>query len=147
MINKFLPKKEELMPIVDQIRTVLTEQGHADVLGTVIQNMRINSEMHAKVGVDNWLSYGVYLPSIERIFALHSGELEQDFMKRTQYPINVIEAYTVKGDDLATLVAADQYSQAHKLTVIKNNAVWCLNDEEQEYIDLNQYENRLRALY
>jgi len=146
MINKCLPDLEDLTPLMAQVRTILEEQGHTDVVAAVIANMKRNAEMQAKQGVDAWLAYGVYLPAVERIIALHSGEEEADFLERTQYPVNVIEAYTVKDDDLATLLCADQFSQFFKRTIPKNTSEWCLNDDEQYYIDLNQFENRLRAI-
>lgn len=146
MINKLIPVLSEITPLVEHVRAVMTEKGEMDVVGAVIKNMQLNAQMQAKKGVDAWLSYGVYLPAIERVIALHGGEAEEDFLERTQYPVNVIEAYTVQGDDLATLVAADQYSQWHKTTVLKNTGEWCLNEDEQHYIDLYQFENRLRAI-
>lgn len=39
--------------------------------------------------------------------------------------------------------AADQFSQMHKAIVPINTAVWCLNEDEQHYINLLEYENRL----
>ena len=66
---------------------------------------------------------------------------------RTQYPVNVVEAYTVPNDDIATLAAADQFSQMHKAIVPINTAVWCLNEDEQHYINLLEYENRLKATF
>ncbi|WP_168416340.1 hypothetical protein [Acinetobacter indicus] len=95
MINKYLPNIEELAPIADNIRAVLTERGSKDVLGTVIENIKGNAEMLAKHKIDAWLGYGVYLPAVERVIALHGGESETDFYMRTQYPVNVVEAYTV----------------------------------------------------
>lgn len=145
MINKFLPDPEQLKPMLEHVRSVLAEKGETDTLGAVIKNMKLNAQMQAKRGIDTWLGYGVYLPAIERIIAVQSGEDEVDFLERTQYPINVIEAYTVQGDDLATLLCADEYSQLHKSFIPANTAEWSLNDDEQFYIDLNQFENRLKA--
>lgn len=146
MINKFLPDTKDLAPVMERVRTVLAEKGETDVVSAVIKNIKLNAQMQAKQGIDAWLSFGVYLPAVERIIALHDGETESEFMERTQYPINVIEAYTVEGDDLATLLCADQYSQLHKRTVLKNTAEWSLNDDEQYYINLNEYENRLNYM-
>lgn len=145
MINKLVPDAEQLKPMLEHVRSVLDSQGHEDHVATVIQNMKANAEMQALHGVDAWLSYGVYLPAVERIIALKSGEDEADFLARTQYPVNVIEAYSVPGDDLATLLCADQYSQMHKSTVLKNTAEWSLNDEMQLSINLNDFENRLKS--
>lgn len=144
MITKFLPDPEQLKPVLEKVRAILAEKGETDTVSAVIKNMKLNAQMQAKRGIDTWLSYGVYLPAIERIIAVHSGEDEADFLERTQYPINVIEAYTVQGDDLATLLCADQYSQLHKPMIPANTAEWSLNDDEQHYIDLNQFENRLK---
>lgn len=146
MINKFLPVLDELAPLIANVRTVMTEKGESDAVGAVIRNMQSNAQLQAKHGVDTWLSYGVYLPAVERVIAVHGGEDEGDFFERTQYPVNVVEAYTVQGDDLATLVAADQYSQLHKSIVLKNTGEWCLNEDEQHYINLYEYENRLKAI-
>lgn len=147
MINKCLPNIEELTPIADNIRIILTERGSKDVLGTVIENIRKSADMLAQHKIDAWLGYGVYLPAVERVIALHSGESETDFYMRTQYPVNVVEAYTVPNDDIATLAAADQFSQMHKAIVPINTAVWCLNEDEQHYINLLEYENRLKATF
>lgn len=145
MINKLLPDLEQIQPIVTHIRAVLDEKGENDAVGAVIKNMFLNAQMQAKHGIDTWLSYGVYLPAVERIIAVHGGEEEADFFERTQYPVNVIEAYSIVGDDLATLVCADQFSQMHKSIVPANTAEWCLNEEEQYFINLNEFENRLKA--
>ena len=147
MINKCLPNIEELTPIADNIRIILTERGSKDVLGTVVENIRKSADMLAQHKIDAWLGYGVYLPAVERVIALHSGESESDFYMRTQYPVNVVEAYTVPDDDIATLAAADQFSQMHKSIVPINTAVWCLNEDEQHYINLLEYENRLKAIF
>lgn len=145
MINKFLPDAAQLGPMLENVRSILDSQGSTDHVATVIANMKKNAEMQAAQGVDAWLSYGVYLPAVERIIAVHSGEDEADFLERTQYPINVIEAYSVPGDDLATLLCADQYSGLHKKSVLKNTAEWSLNDDMQLSINLNDFENRLRS--
>lgn len=146
MINKFTPVASELTPLVDHVRAILTANGETDAVGAVIKNMQANAQMQAIHGIDSWLSYGAYLPAVERVIALHAGEDEADFLARTQYPVNVVEAYTVPGDDLATLLAADQYSQWHKPIVLKNTGEWCLNEEEQYFINLYDYENRLKTI-
>ena len=146
MINKFVPVADDLAPLVAQVRAVLTEKGETDVIGAVIRNMQKNADMQAKHGIDSWLSYGAYLPAVERVISSHAGEEEADFYVRTGYPVNVVDAYTVPGDDLATLVAADQYSQFHKPLVLKNTGEWCLNEEDQFFINLYEYENRLKAI-
>ena len=48
MINKCLPNIEELTPIADNIRIILTERGSKDVLGTVIENIRKSADMLAQ---------------------------------------------------------------------------------------------------
>ncbi|MCO8088242.1 hypothetical protein [Acinetobacter indicus] len=144
MITKFLPAVENLKVTAAAMRATLAERGVTDEMGTVIANIKRNAEMLAAQGVDAWLSYGVYLPAVERVIALHSGESEEDFLARTQYPVNVVDAYSVKEDDFLTLVAADEYSQFHKRIMPKNTAVWCLDEDEQHYINLLEYENRLK---
>ena len=146
MIDKLLPVSNELAPLVADLRAVLKQKGESDAVAAVIKNMMLNAQMQARQGIDVWLSYGAYLPAVERIIALKNGEDEEAFLARTQYPINVIEAYSVPGDDLATLVAADQYSQMHKQTVLKNTGEWCLNEEQQHFINLYDYENRIKAV-
>ncbi len=146
MINKFLPDIEGLKDITANVRSTLASRGITDEISTVVANMQKNAELQAVKGIDTWLSYGVYLPAVERVIALNSGESEEDFFARTQYPVNVVEAYTVKEDSLATLIAADQYSQLHKSTMPKNTAVWCLDEDEQHYINLLEYENRMKVI-
>lgn len=144
MITKLLPDAEQIKPVVEKIRAALDEKGELNTLSAVIKYMGLNAQMSARQGVDAWLSYGVYLPAVERIIATHSGEDEADFLERTQYPIHVIEAYTIAGDDLSTLVCADQYSQMHKRIIPSNTAEWSLNDDEQLFINLLDFENRLK---
>ncbi|AWL27158.1 hypothetical protein DJ533_00295 (plasmid) [Acinetobacter defluvii] len=143
-INKLTPELESLKPIVDQVTAILSQNGVTDYVSTVISNMKENAQLLAKNNVDAWIGYGAYLPAVERVIALNAGETEEDFYTRTQYPIHVVEAYTVPGDDLATLVAADQFYKMHRRLVPCTNTVWSLNDDEQHFINLDEYENRLK---
>lgn len=145
MNYKFTPDVDALKPLVDSVVASLDAAGHTDHVAAVIANMKTNAQLQAAKGIDQWLSYGVYLPAVEYVISQNSGEDEQSFFQRTQYPINIVEAYRVPGNDLATLVAADEYSTHHKRTMLKNTAEWCLNDDEQLFINLLEYENRLKA--
>ena len=144
MIDKFLPTLEKFQPAEQQYLQYFNERGEKDVLGRVISNMKGTAEIQASQGVDAWLSYGVYLPAIERIFALHSGENEEDFYSRTQYPHDVVEAYTIPEHDIATLIAADKYSRMHQQSIAVNTSVWPLNDQGLT-IDLHDFPQRLKA--
>jgi hypothetical protein len=144
-INKLVPDADGLKPLVDNVKSILTGQGVTDYVGAVIGNMKENAQIHAKQhNIDAWIGYGSYLPAMERIIALHEGETEEQFYARTEYPVNVVEAYTVNGDDLATLVAADQFFNMYRRLVPCTTTIWSLNDEEQYFINLNDYENRLK---
>ena len=101
-------------------------------------------KIQASQGVDAWLGYGVYLPAIERIFALHQGETEAEFYDRTQYPADVVNAYTLSNHEIATLIAADKYNRIHQHSVAVNTSLWPLNDEGLS-IDLLDFPNRLKA--
>ncbi|MCH4242702.1 hypothetical protein [Acinetobacter gerneri] len=144
MINQFLPSLDKFLETEQQYIEYFNSKGEKDVLGRVISNMKGTAEIQASQGVDAWLAYGVYLPAIERIFALHNGETETEFYQRTQYPQDIVEAYTLKDHDIATLIAADKYSRIHQQTVAVNTSTWALNDQGRS-IDLSEYENRLKA--
>lgn len=85
MINKFTPVASELVPLVDHVRAILTANGETDAVGAVIKNMQANAQMQAIHGIDSWLSYGAYLPAVERVIALHAGEDESRFLG--SYPV------------------------------------------------------------
>ncbi|WP_374665633.1 hypothetical protein [Acinetobacter sp.] len=144
MINKFLPTLEKFQPAEQQYIEYFTAKGEKDVLGKVISNMKGTAEIQASQGVDAWLSYGVYLPAVERIFALHHGENEDAFYTRTQYPKAVVEAYTIPDHQIATLIAADKYSHIHQQSVPVNTALWPLNDDGMT-LDLHEFPERLKA--
>ena len=84
------------------------------------------------------------MPAIERIFALHQGETEAEFYDRTQYPADVVNAYTLSNHEIATLIAADKYNRIHQHSVAVNTSLWPLNDEGLS-IDLLDFPNRLKA--
>ena len=144
-INKLIPDVEGLKPLVEQVKSILKEQVVTDYVGAVIGNLKENAHIHAsKHHIDAWIGYGSYLPAMERVIALHEGETEEQFYARTEYPVNVVEAYTVHGDDLATLVAGDQFFNMYRRLVPCTTTIWSLNDEEQYFINLDDYENRLK---
>jgi hypothetical protein len=144
MFKKFLPTLEKFQDIEQQYIEYFHSKGVKDVLGKVISNMKGTAEIQASQGVDAWLGYGIYLPAIERIFALYHGETEPEFYKRTQYPKDLVEAYTIPEHDIATLIAADKYNRMHQQSVPVNTAVWPLNDEDFT-VNLLKFENRLQA--
>lgn len=144
MIDKFLPSLEKFQNAEEQYIEYFSSKGEKDILAKVISNMKGTAEIQASQGVDAWLGYGVYLPAIERIIALHEGETEKNFYLRTSYPQDVVEAYSLSGHDIATLIAADKYSRIHQQMVSVNTALWPLN-EQGLCINLNDFPNRLRA--
>lgn len=144
MINKFLPTLEKFQPTEQQYIEYFHAKGEKNILAKVISNMRGTAEIQASQGVDAWLGYGVYLPAIERIFALHQGESEAEFYDRTQYPADVVNAYTLSNHEIATLIAADKYNRIHQHSVAVNTSLWPLNDEGLS-IDLLDFPNRLKA--
>ncbi|ENU38856.1 hypothetical protein [Acinetobacter johnsonii] len=144
MINKFLPTLEKFQPTEQQYIEHFHAKGEKDILAKVISNMRGTAEIQASQGVDAWLGYGVYLPAIERIFALHQGETEAEFYDRTQYPADVVNAYTLSNHEIATLIAADKYNRIHQHSVAVNTSLWPLNDAGLS-IDLLDFPNRLKA--
>ena len=144
MINKFLPTLEKFHPTEQQYIEYFHAKGEKDILAKVISNMRGTAEIQASQGVDAWLGYGVYLPAIERIFSLHQGETEAEFYDRTQYPADVVNAYTLSNHEIATLIAADKYNRIHQHSVAVNTSLWPLNDEGLS-IDLLDFPNRLKA--
>lgn len=144
MINKFLPTLEKFQPTEQQYIEYFHAKGEKNILAKVISNMRGTAEIQASQGVDAWLGYGVYLPAIERIFALHQGETEAEFYDRTQYPADVVNAYTLSNHEIATLIAADKYNRIHQHSVTVNTSLWPLNDEGLS-IDLLDFPNRLKA--
>ncbi|MBC6676550.1 MAG: hypothetical protein H9L35_10120 [Acinetobacter sp.] len=144
MINKFLPTLEKFQPTEQQYIEYFHAKGEKDILAKVISNMRGTAEIQASQGVDAWLGYGVYLPAIERIFSLHQGETEAEFYDRTQYPADVVNAYTLSNHEIATLIAADKYNRIHQHSVTVNTSLWPLNDEGLS-IDLLDFPNRLKA--
>lgn len=144
MINKFLPALEKFQETEQQYIEYFSAKGEKDPLGRVISNMKGTAEIQASQGVDSWLGYGIYLPAIERIFALHQGETEAEFYARTQYPPDVVNAYSIPDHAIATLIAADKYSRIHQQTVPVNTALWPLNDDGL-CINLQDFPQRMQA--
>lgn len=123
-----------------------TEQRVSHILNTFYDNAKSMKEK----GIDFWLSFGVYLPAVERIIASQNGESEAEFYRRTQYPKHIVNAYTVMTvtdhyDDFATLVCADLYKNEHLKSVPVNTTQWQLNTDG-DMLDLALFENRLRAV-
>lgn len=144
MINKFLPTLDKFQEAENQYIEYFKSKSEKDILGRVISNMKGTAEIQASQGVDSWLGYGVYLPAIERIFALHQGESEQQFYTRTHYPKDIVNAYTIPNHEIATLIAADKYNRMHQTQVAPNTHLWELNDEGLK-INLLDYSDRLKA--
>lgn len=144
MIDKFLPSLEKFQHTEQQYIEYFNAKGEKDILAKIISNMKGTAEIQASQGVDAWLGYGVYLPAIERIFALHAGESETQFYQRTQYPTDIVNAYTLAEHDIATLIAADKYSRIHQQNTAVNTAIWPLNDTGHS-INLNDYPERIKA--
>jgi hypothetical protein len=144
MINKFLPTLDKFQETENQYIEYFSSKGEKDILGRVISNMKGTAEIQASQGVDAWLAYGVYLPAVERIIALHHGESEQEFYLRTEYPKEVVAAYTIPEHDIATLIAADKYSRIHQHNVPVNTSHWPLNDDGL-MLNLLDFKNRIKA--
>lgn len=146
-ISYMTPDKDALTPMVSSLKSTLLEQGIdlPDMVNTVIQNMMTNAKRHKAQGIDAWLWYGVYLPAVERVISASKGESREDFLTRTEYPANVVDAYTVEGEDLTTLVAADSFWWGHRNDVPCNTTVWPLNtDDDPLNIDLSLFEGRIQ---
>jgi hypothetical protein len=142
--DQFLPTLEKFQETEQQYIDYFTHKGEKDILGRVISNMRGTVELQASQGVDGWLSYGVYLPAVEYIIAMHQGETEIDFYTRTQYPTELVETYSIPEHPIATLIAADKYSRIHQLSTPVNTAIWALNNTGLK-LDLNLFPQRLQA--
>ena len=144
MITKFLPTLEKFKEAEQQYIDFFHAKGEKDILGRVISNIKGTIELQASQGVDGWLGYGAYLPTVERIISAHTGESENAFYTRTHYPEDVVEAYMIDQHPIATLIAADKYSRIHQQTTAVNTTIWPLNDEGL-HLDLSLYDNRLKA--
>lgn len=146
MIN-YLTPSNDIHEITEGVRQHLKQQGVLDteLVGHVIKNAFFNNaKLMADRGIDFWLYLGGYLPAVEWVIAKQHNESEDAFYERTQYPKNIIEAYSVPNDDLATLVAADAFKNYHLDQIVANTTVWPLNDDNGLSIDLSQFENRLK---
>ncbi|ALH95903.1 hypothetical protein [Acinetobacter equi] len=144
MINKFLPSLDKFQDAENQYIEYFSSKGEKDILGRIISNMKGTAEIQASQGVDAWLAYGVYLPAVEKIMALHHGENEEVFYSRTGYPKEIVEAYTIPEHEIATLIAADKYSRIHQQSVPVNTSIWPLNDDGLS-INLLDFKNRTKA--
>jgi hypothetical protein len=144
----YLIPSSDIKEVSDGIREKLIAQGHknADLPKVIITTFFANAKRMAERGYDFWLGFGGYLPAVERVIAKINKESADEFYARTQYPKSVVKAYSVARDDVATLVAADLYMQAHRKNTIIGNTVWPLNEEEGQYIDLADFENRITGV-
>ena len=144
-ITYLTPDHAALAEVTAGIKASLTDKGiePANMPKVIIDTFFRNAARLSSRDIDFWLGFGSYLPAVEWIIAQQSGESEEEFYTRTQYPKNVVEAYSVPDDDLATLAAADLYMQFHRATTPVATTVWPLNEEEGQYIDLAQFEARL----
>lgn len=147
MIN-YLTPSAEIGDIAADVRSKLTAKGNndKDLPQVIINTFKANAKRMAERGYDFWLGFGGYLPAVEWVIAKLRGESEDQFYARTQYQKHIVEAYSVPGDDVATLVAADLFMQAHRANTIVNTTVWPLNEDESQYIDLAQFENRITGI-
>lgn len=150
-IDYFTPNREALKQ-VEQYRQAFEQKGitEDERVGFILKTFYANVETMKEKGIDFWLQFGVYLPAVERVIAVHNGESEQDFYRRTQYPKHIVEAYSLvridgEYDDFATLVVADWFKNQHLKIVPANTSVWKIN-HDGETIDLNLFENRLRGV-
>ena len=144
-ITYLTPDSAALAEVTTAIKASLSSKGVADgdMAKTIIATFNRNAARLAGQHIDFWLGFGGYLPAVEWVIAQQDGQSEDEFYARTQYPKSVVEAYSVSGDDLATLAAADLYMQHHRATTPTSTTVWPLNEDEGQYIDLAQFEGRL----
>ncbi|SDB87040.1 hypothetical protein [Acinetobacter boissieri] len=149
MIN-YLTPSNDIHEVTEDVRQTLKQQGvlDNDLVDHVIKHAFFNNaKLMADRGVDFWLYLGGYLPAVEWVIAKQNNESEDAFYERTQYPKSVIEAYSVEADDLATLVAADAFKNYHLGQIVANTSRWSLNEDEELFIDLSQFENRLKGFH
>lgn len=149
MIDYLTPNKTH-NALIDKYHTIFDEKGISPDkrVGFIIDVFYDNAKMFASRGIDFWLGFGAYLPAVERVIAMHNGEQETPFYRRTQYPKNVVDAYSVLDadglyNDFATLVVADDYRKQHLANTPANTSVWQISTEGL-VIDLNDFENRLK---
>lgn len=150
MIDYFTPNKS-IFAKIDTYHSIFDGKGVSPDkwVGSILQTFYDNAHSMASRGIDFWLSFGGALPAVERVIAIHNGESETEFYRRTGYPKSVVEAYSIMDkdgvyNDFGTLVFADEYKNAHLKTVPANTSVWQLNSEGV-VIDLNLFENRLKG--
>lgn len=151
MINHLTPGNTTF-ELVDKYHAIFDKKGISPdkrvdfILGTFYDNAKMMKER----GIDFWLSFGATLPAVERVIAIHNGESETAFYRRTGYPKTVVDAYSIMDNngiynDFATLVFADDYRKKHLTTVPANTSLWQIN-RDGLVIDLDLFENRLRGV-
>lgn len=148
----YLTPDEEFFEVVKEYRERFTQKGlpSGEWVGFILSTFYDNVAMMRPKGYDFWLQFGGCLPAVERVIAINNGESEARFYERTQYPKHVVDAYSIINDDgvyddFATLIFASKYKDIHLNLIPVNTTVWALNDND-EFIDLAQFENRLRGL-
>lgn len=148
MIINYLVPGEGIAQEAEKVREILAAKNVAadNMVQTVVAGFFRNQQRFAERGIDFWLGFGGYLPAVEWVIAQLNNEPDDEFYARTQYPKNVVQAYSVTNDNLATLVAADQYMQFHRSSNLSTTTVWPLNEDEEAFIDLALFEGRLKGL-
>ena len=149
MINHLTPNKATF-ELVDKYHTIFDNKGISSDkrVGFILGTFYDNAKMMKERGIDFWLGFGATLPAVERVIAVHNGESETAFYRRTGYPKNVVDAYSMMENDgtyndFATLVFADDYRKKHLATVPANTSIWQINSDGL-VIDLSLFENRLK---
>lgn len=147
MINYLVPNFQ-IIEQANAVKAALASKGiaDADMIGFIVGNFYKNAKVFTAKNLDFWLGFGGYLPAVEWVIAKAKGESEDEFYARIQYPKMIIEAYSVPGNDLATLVAADLYMQGHRASMPPNTTVWTLNLKDGQFIDLAQFDARITGL-
>lgn len=150
-ISHLVPTKD-IFSTIDKYHGIFDKKGVSpdDRVGFVIGTFYDNAKMMKERGIDFWLSFGATLPAVERVIAMHNGESETAFYRRTGYPKNVVDAYSVMYNDdvyndFGTLVFADWYKNQHLAVVPANTSVWQISTDGL-VIDLDLFENRLNGL-
>lgn len=146
-INYLIPT-EEIFDVIAEYQQKFDDMGikTTDRVAFVISTFFDNAELMANHHIDAWLQFGGCLPAVEWVIAQQNGESEAEFYARTQYPKQVVEAYSIPNNDFGTLVFANQYKQYHLAKIPANTTVWELNANQGLFIDLAMFDNRLRGI-
>lgn len=151
MIDFFTPNANHDQ-LVERYRLIFEQKGidQDQRLAVILQSFYDNAALFSDRGIDYWLGFGAYLPAVERVIAMTGGESETAFYRRTQYPKQVVDAYSVFDgygayDDFAILVIADDYRKQHLGIIPANTSVWQISTDG-DVINLNDYGARLNGL-